>query len=66
MKQLPEDLVARANAVEPTARPDGDRRRFLVAGLAAAPVLVTLSARSASARQANGSLGNYGSAPATP
>jgi hypothetical protein len=45
-----------------TDRPNGDRRRFVVAGLAAAPLLVTLAARPASAQTTSGSLGNYGSA----
>ena len=43
-------------------RPDGERRRFIAAGIAAAPLLVTLAARPASAQVAQGSLGNYGSA----
>jgi hypothetical protein len=43
----------------PDDRPNGDRRRFIVAGLAAAPLLVTLTARPAHARQ-TGTLGLYG------
>jgi hypothetical protein len=47
----------------PSAKPDADRRRFIVAGLVTAPLLVTLTARPASANwEQNGSLGNYGSA----
>lgn len=42
------------------AATDQERRKFLVAGLVAAPLLVTLSARPAWARQ-DGSLGNYAS-----
>jgi hypothetical protein len=43
--------------------PDGTRRRFIKAGLIAAPIIVTLSARPAWATNTtNGSIGNYGSA----
>jgi hypothetical protein len=38
--------------------PDADRRRFLIAGLAAAPLIVTLSARPVFA-QDQGTLGGY-------
>jgi hypothetical protein len=46
-----------------TQRPDDSRRRFIKAGLATAPVIVTLSARPAWAQEivTNGSLGAYGS-----
>lgn len=43
-------------------KPNGDRRRFIVGGLAAAPLLVTLTARPAQASWAQtGTLGMYGS-----
>ena len=54
------DSVSATSPVEP--RPDATRRRFMVAGLAAAPLLVTLTAKPAWAQTSQGSLGNYGSA----
>jgi hypothetical protein len=61
MKQHPAASETQTTRASSTDRPNGDRRRFVVAGLAAAPLLVTLSARPASARQ-TGTLGAYGSA----
>jgi hypothetical protein len=49
---------------EPADKPDTSRRRFIIgAGIAAAPLLVTLTAKPAIAggHSNNGSLGNYGS-----
>jgi hypothetical protein len=61
MKQQPALSETQTTSASSTDRPNGDRRRFVVAGLAAAPLLVTLSARPAFARQ-TGTLGAYGSA----
>jgi hypothetical protein len=56
---LPLSPVAVPSQTE--ARPDPARRRFVIGGLVAAPLLVTLAASPAWARQGQGSLGNYGS-----
>lgn len=58
MSQHPENPETIAKGEVSLDRPDADRRRFLVAGLVAAPIIMTLSARPALA-QVNGSLGNY-------
>jgi hypothetical protein len=41
--------------------PDTSRRKFVVASMIAAPLLVTLTARPARAGTTTGTLGNYGS-----
>lgn len=44
------------------AAPDASRRRFVIAGVVAAPLLVTLAAKPAEATGVGGgTLGNYGS-----
>jgi hypothetical protein len=60
MKQHPADSEAQTAQPASTDQPNADRRRFVVAGIVAAPLLVTLSARPAFARQ-TGTLGAYGS-----
>ena len=50
MSQKPEESRTDGLAAPSPARPDADRRRFLVAGLAVAPLIVTLSARPAFAQ----------------
>jgi hypothetical protein len=61
MKPVSTPLPANPVAASPEKeiRPDANRRRFIIGGLVAAPLLVTLSARPAWAQQCNGTLGNY-------
>jgi hypothetical protein len=59
MKHLKDDSPEVSPA--PVDRPDSSRRRFVIGTLAAAPLLVTLTARPARAQGTGGSLGNYGS-----
>ncbi len=61
MKQHPAERKTQTTQPISTDQPNADRRRFVVAGIVAAPLLVTLSAKPAFARQ-NGTLGAYGSA----
>jgi hypothetical protein len=58
MKQHSADSETQTAQPAPTDQPNADRRRFVVAGIVAAPLLVTLSARPAFARQST--LGTYG------
>ena len=61
MNRQPDSASSQVSTPTAEERPDRGRRRFIVAaGLAAAPLIVTLTARPAEARQ-TGSLGNYGS-----
>ena len=66
MKPVPTPLSSNPSMVPVKAetQPDAVRRRFLIGGLVAAPLLVTLMAKPAWATPAGaqGSLGNYGSA----
>jgi hypothetical protein len=65
MAHRPEDPNPTPPSATSSEKPDGERRRFIVAGLASAPLLVTLTARPASAwgdDHHSGSLGSYGSA----
>jgi hypothetical protein len=50
MSQKPEDAGTNGPGGAAATRPDSDRRRFLVAGLAVAPLIATLSARPAFAQ----------------
>lgn len=59
MKQHSADSETKTAQPPSADQPNADRRRFVVAGIAAAPLLVTLSARPAFAR-ADGTLGLYG------
>jgi len=66
-------MTNETDAIKPSSepnnldKPNGDRRRFIVGGLVAAPLLVTLTARPARANWAQtGTLGTYGSGKLAP
>ena len=63
MNRQPDSASPQVSTPTADQRPDTGRRRFIVAaGLAAAPLIVTLTARPAEAGGVTGgSLGNYGS-----
>jgi hypothetical protein len=51
----------KAGAAPAVDRPDAGRRRFVIAGVVAAPILVTLAAKPAESQVPGGTLGSYGS-----
>ena len=62
MDRLPDSPAPQVTTPQGDERPDTGRRRFIVgAALAAAPLIITLTARPAEARQ--GTLGTYASTP---
>jgi hypothetical protein len=63
MTRPSDDLQSQLPTAPADEQPSKGRRRFIIAaGVAAAPLLVTLVAKPAQAQVTGGTMGNYGSA----